>query len=803
MAEPTSTGTGRTGTVPIALPGWDRLVAAPARVGPDPTRARSPRGALDAAALAAMIAVLGLGWAPVWGSNQYLRPTLLALVTGLAVAWLGARFRWRAISVLAATIVAYALIGGPAAAGQAAGAGFVPTASSLRILARGAVTGWKQIVTTVPPMHAFPELAVVPFLATLLTAVIAGTIAWRSRTAAWALAPIAAYFVAVALLGTAVAERPVLQGIVVGVVGLAWAGGRPTRARRPGVRSPASPAATAAMRRLRTRRLAIGAGMLAVGAVLAGGLAPGLVAVPRTALRDVVAPPLDLQDLTSPLAEFRALKKNRAQETLFTVTGLPAGARVRLAAVDAYDGEVYNVGTPTQGGGSYVRVGTEIRSRARGTHAAVGITVGTYDGVWIPTVGDLTGIDWGGPRAGELTGATYYDATTRSALTTAGLRPGDRYRLAVVTNPTPTDAQLRAAEPARAVVPRVSPDQLPATLAGKMTQFMGETTEPAERLFLLRDGLRASGLLSSGLADQQPSLPGHSTWRINKLLGEKRMVGDDEQFAVALALMANRAGIPARVVMGFYPSPGRAGPPARPCEVKGSDVHVWVEVPFRSYGWVPIDATPDDEHKVQPVPRTAKAPKPPTLQEPEPPAAPAPEPPGKLNDTPPPKPPAKAFDWAAFAVVVGAVGGPLLLVLLPVAAILAYKARRRSRRMRAELGADRLSGGWREIVDAAADLGRPVPAGATRREGAGLIASSFAVPAAATVAHRADIGVFGTADPTSQEAAEYWRDVDSVLRGMRSSQGWPTRLRGRISLRSIHRPARRRTIVARRRRREP
>ena len=40
---------------------------------------------------------------------------------------------------------------------------------------------------------------------------------------------------------------------------------------------------------------------------------------------------------------FRKTVRDQKTKTLFTVTGLPEGARVRLAAMDGWDGVVYNV----------------------------------------------------------------------------------------------------------------------------------------------------------------------------------------------------------------------------------------------------------------------------------------------------------------------------------------------------------------------------------------------------------------------------------------------------------------------------
>ena len=65
-----------------------------------------------------------------------------------------------------------------------------------------------------------------------------------------------------------------------------------------------------------------------------------------------------------------------------------------------------------------------------------------------------------------------------------------------------------------------------------------------------------------------------------------------QQFAVTMALMARGLGIPARVVMGFYPGKDSPAGPAS-YQVHGSDVHAWVEIDFEGVGWVPFDAAPN------------------------------------------------------------------------------------------------------------------------------------------------------------------------------------------------------------------
>ena len=69
------------------------------------------------------------------------------------------------------------------------------------------------------------------------------------------------------------------------------------------------------------------------------------------------------------------------------------------------------------------------------------------------------------------------------------------------------------------------------------------------------------------------------------------MVGDEEQYAAAMALMARRLGYPARVVMGFAPEVREDA--TSPSRCVGDDVTAWVEVPFEGVGWVSFRPTPD------------------------------------------------------------------------------------------------------------------------------------------------------------------------------------------------------------------
>jgi hypothetical protein len=740
---------------------------------------------VDVAALGVMLGAVAVGFGPVWGSLGYLVPTVGGAVVGLLVAWVGAWRRFPAVTVTALAVLGYLLFGGALALPHTTIAGVVPTLDTLRELLLGSVEGWKQFVTTAPPMRSFPDLAVVPYLLILLVALISGTISWRAKHAVWAVVPVIAGLVGVILLGTVDAAMPVVQGLVVAIVALLWGAVRVMEA-RVGTHSISTESSREATRRLRWYRVRTGATILGVAAIAAGFTAPILMPdPPRTVLRETIVPPFDVHQFTSPLVAFRHYAKDAREDELFTVSELPEDGRIRLATLDRYDGVVFDASGDGGDTGVYTRVGEQIATAQKGTPTPIEVSVTGYRGVWVPEIGDLTGVQWSGPNAEAQTDGTYYNSTTGTAITTAGIKPGDTYTLQTLVTPEPDEDTLKTGTILSADLPETEQTALPPGLAAKAAQFTGEETDPATKLFQIRDLLIAGGHLSSGLDGQPLSRPGHSAERIDTLVAEEEMVGDDEQFAVALALMARQSGIPARVVMGFYPDKDSTYEEGEPWTVLGSDVHAWIEVPFKGYGWVPVEAVPEEKPQIQPEPKSEQVPKPPVLQDPEPPEEPDKAKAGSVEDDEKDEAENDLFDWGLLGVILLAVGIPLLLIAGPILAILAYKARRRALRRSADQLADRISGGWHEVVDVVTDLGTTVPHGATRRESAGVIAGEHQVPSTLMLAHRADATVFGRGEPTQADVEAYWVEVDELVGGLRSTVSTRRRVRAALSLRSV------------------
>ncbi|NNH05486.1 transglutaminase-like domain-containing protein, partial [Microbacterium ulmi] len=539
-----------------------------------------------------------------------------------------------------------------------------------------------------------------------------------------------------------------------------------------------------------SRRLLAGAGVVAVAGLV--GIAAG-AAVPATSpryvLRDVVIPPFDIREYASPLQGYRGYVRDDAQAPLFRVTGLPDGARVRLATMDAYSGTVYNVSDDGAGSSSaFTPVRGAMSPGAQGTPVTLRVEIDEFSGVWMPDAGAVASVEFDGERADDLRRAAHYNEATGTGVVTVGLQQGDAYTLETVLPTQPSDERL--ADAAFAPVKMPEQDGVPQELADIAAKAVAEATTPIEQARALESALADGGFFSHGLEGEALSRAGHGAARISALVGSDQMVGDDEQYAVAMALMAGQVGMPARVVMGFHP--GEEGTPDGVFTATGDNLHAWVEIAFEGAGWIPFDPTPPEDKL--PNDQTTKPradPKPQVLQPPPPEQDPVDLPPTVSDDRE--SEDEKSTESGPLLAILAMGGGGLgVLALLaaPFVVIGAIKAARRRRRRAAGRGADRISGGWDELIDRATDLGTPVRPGATRLEDASVVDAEFAEPRVLTLAHRADAEVFGPAEPTEADVDEFWRQVDEIVAGMSTARSLWRRTRARLSLRSLRDTAR-------------
>lgn len=755
----------------------------------------APRtGARAVVDVVVLVGALGFALAPLvpaFGLRSLAPAVVGGLVLGMGAAVLGAWRRWSALIVVAVVVVAYFVAGGALVAPATTVAGIVPTGRTLGALAAGAATSWKQVLTLQPPLGVTGTLLAAPFLLALVGAAAATATTLRVRTpsrAALAATVPAAGLVGAVVLGTRETVVPVAAGLALTVLLVTWAAWR--------------------ARTLRARRvvaLVVLAGVAVAGGVLGAPVVVG--STPRYVVRDALVPPFDPRDYPSPLSAFRKFVKED-DKTLLTVTGLPAGARLRLATLDQFDGVVWNVAGDgsAEGSGEFRRVGATIPTDVRGATARIGIEVGGLSGVWLPTVGQATAVTF---ADGSVAGDLRFNDATGGAVLTRGLTSGLTYTLDVVVPAVPDDATIGAAGAAPVTLPALS--GVPDAVDAKAADVARNAGTPVQVARSLQKALAEGGYFSHGLTESgdYPSVSGHGADRVAALLGSVLMVGDGEQYASAMALMARQMGLPARVVLGFIPTDDQRKGAA--VTVTSGDVEAWVEIAFSGYGWVPFDPTPPRTQT--PRQDSATTPADPQPQVVQPPPAP-PEPVAAPNDdTEQPqaqdsaKPATSGSAWRQVALVAGVASVPIAVLAGPLILVVALKARRRRRRRRDGDVVSRVAGGWDELLDVALDLRSPAPALATRSESARALADSFAgsaVPgsraasAVLTLAAEADATVFGPGLPSDAQAAAYWRRVEVAAAAMRGTVPWARRFRSRVSLASLRHRRRERRLDARR-----
>ncbi|SED98855.1 transglutaminase-like domain-containing protein [Ruania alba] len=685
------------------------------------------------------------------------------LILGAAIAVTGAVFRLGIITMTSVAVVVFFLCGALAAPGSAL-LGVLPTPTTWQLMGIGVVTVWKQVLTVTPPLGAIGAVLLLPYLLSFLGSLLAVTISLRARHYSLMLVIPPLVLVAAILFGTHLSVLAGVIGVLGAVVALVWVAWRAGR--------------------LELHRVLAIAIVLAVAAV--GGTAASMLAPPentRVVLRDYVEPPPDPRDLPSPLAGFRTYADRLSDEELFTVTGVPGEETLlRVAALDSYDGTVWNVtGASTPGTGVFRRIGERIEVEVPPGAYTLDVSVDAYSDVWVLNGGGSADVTFTGGDVADLTETFYYNTVTDTGLVTARLDRGDQFQ--VVADPAAQAEPTNVTELLVSEIDLPEPRGVPDTVGSLAGQWADGADSPYAAIEAVAASLRNGGFFSHGLEGETTSRPGHGSARLAQMLDGEEMVGDEEQYAAVMALMVRSLGYPARVVMGFETTD------AGTVTLTGDDMIAWVEVPFEGVGWVPFFPTPpEDQIPQEETPEKTDQPQPQVLQPPPPPREPPEVPPQDRDDA----------DVDAFGrekavtpnpVMIGLVAAsvPLVLVGVPVLLIAMLKAFRRSRRRTRGTPHERLAKGWDEVQDQMLDLGVAVPRGQTRRESATGLAEQFPNAGVLVLAERADEAVFAPVNPGDEHVGSYWDEVRRSLRRVRDAVGWKARLRALVSWRSLRR----------------
>jgi len=827
---------------------------------PAPTRSRRVPGRRRRArvnalfVVAMMIVAVTAAW-PIYQDSSYLIMAAGAIMAGLTLAWLGARRGWSWFLVLGTALGAYLVLGVPLAVPSAVTD--VPLSmhavlDGLLDLVTATVFSWKELVTIALPVGSYQTLLVPPFLLFFGGTTLALSLAWRGGRHYALVVPVifivqlfgllfgsSAVSIPVIVLGISVpAPRESLIGLAALLLGFGFLAWRTHLARSEALELAARTTGVRRVRgglggRVRRAGLAVGVLVLAIGVTL-GGLSAVASTPTREVLRSSIDPAVELREYVSPLSHYRSyFSAELYDEALFTVTGTVDGgatSRVRLAVLSYYDGQAFRVVNPVSGENDQ---GTAF-ARLSPTRAPTGGSITTtfdiagYSGVWLPGADALSSIRFSGDRAAALNDGFFYNAGTASGIQLKTLESGDRYTI-VSTPQADATALAGLSRPAGSAAPG---SFIPQSL-GDWVDAQAVTRDGAGLAELI-SRLRERGYLSHALtmpaadswtADLEgyqfsPSLAGHSVSRIDAMftaLLDKQnsttatensqlvaAIGDDEQFAVAAALLARNFGFESRVVVGFSldaVSDAGSGAPGACLQgvCAGQNLAAWIEVASDG-GWVTVDVTPQFQNSLSPIDDTTRDPQYNTeviaegateLRAPEANPSNGEDQPEQTSVTGP------DLAWLFTALRISGISLAAVLALsTPFLLILAAKHKRRRDRVRADDVSARIVGGWDEYIDAAVDRGLDDQGTMTRVE----IAAHYQSVGGAQLAILADRAVFGPTPPEAAESVAFWELVTTARSALATSGTRRQRLRAAVSLRSFARLADTRRLFTFRRR---
>lgn len=775
---------------------------------------------------AVVVSVALATWAawPVYETPRLALVAAAGLVIGAGAIAAAVFFGWRWWAASLTAVAAYLVLVVPVAV-PAAVTDPGRIARGLVDGLAGIVLGWKQLLTVSLPAGEY-QAVLVPFLVTIVVGTFTAglLLVVGGRAAPFAVLPMLAMTAFGAIFGSSAvgsafgigplripAPGHVLIGMLALAVAVMWLLGRARLARARAIRaarertstvrqSPESAAATA-------RRYLLSAILVTVALVAGAAAAPLATNFgSRDVLRDDVDPLLVIQQQPSPLSAYRSsFAADAFDRELFAIEAPAEVERVRIASLDAFDGQTFRVGATEDHRFSRV-------PRTSSPDAPVRITIGEgYSGVWVPIVqADAPAPVFSGSRAEELADSYYGSALLDAAVVVpggdaSGLRPGDSYRVEATGAVDRTTFEQQSGGNALLDVERhpvldawIEQQDLPRTGASVVE---------------LVDRLRARGYLSHSSRDDDsapwvaalaaragyefaPVRSGHSTMRIEELFtslleqerragagasGEMLVagIGDDEQFATAAALIARHQGFESRVVLGVRLGDTGSDFAVEPCAdvCTGANLTAWAEARPSDGAWVVLDATPQFETAPTLIREGEEPPRNPTLAEQpasdvlEPPSAQSDDATGARSDDTADQPWVDALLPIVLAVLTGL--ATVTLVLLPFLVFPFAKSLRRRGRRTVDDPEVAMVGAWDELIDSYRDHGIDVPRGLTRIETADAVER----PAAVALAELVDRAVFSEHPPAAAHRAESWDLLDQERRDIVRQAGFRGRIR--------------------------
>lgn len=435
--------------------------------------------------------------------------------------------------------------------------GVIPDASAVRearVLLSGA---WQQILTTVPPAPASPELTFLICLSVGVAALVSDVLAAGAMAPALVGLPLLCLYSVPAAIATEILPWYTFVAPALLYALLLAVAGHPGR--RIGLRTTAG--------------MVAGGGAIAVASMLVALLVAGMVTFVGTAGR---LPRTEASNGEIGLSPFTSLsgdlKRNQAIDVL-RVTGMEDADYLRTVALQKW--------TPDQGFSTSTLAtgGASVNGPLPGLHPGVDdrkitVTSLSFRDKYLPIPAHTTSVTGLGP-------SWLFSSSLQTVYRTDALNPGT-YQLTQRTS-RPTEQDLRE-DTVTTGGPLTETGSLRSEVRDAAEQVTADADTPYDKAAALLKWFTdpANGFRYS---TQVPA--GNSGDRLVDFLNNKQ--GYCEQYATAMAVMLRSLGIPAQVAIGF--TQGRLQPDGSRI-ISSHDAHAWVEVPFDRAGWVRFDPTP-------------------------------------------------------------------------------------------------------------------------------------------------------------------------------------------------------------------
>lgn len=436
-------------------------------------------------------------------------------------------------------------------------AGVIPDASAVReakVLLSGA---WQQVLTTVPPAPASPELTFLICLSVGMAALVSDVLAAGAKAPALVGLPLLCLYSVPAAIATDLLPWYTFVAPALLYALLLATAGHPGR--RAGLRT--------------TGGMIAGGGAIAAVSLVVALLVAGSMTWVGTAGRlprnEASSGDIGLSPFTTLSGD---LKRSQAIDVL-RVTGMHDADYLRTVALQKW---VPNKGfepVSLPSGGASVN-GPLPGEQTSIDDEVITVTSLSFRDKYLPIPAHTTSVTGLGP-------SWMFSSALQTVYRSDPLNPGTYQLTQRQTKPTEDELRRDSVTPGGPLTETGSLRAEVRDTAQQVTE--GATTAYDKAAALLRwftdpdNGFRYS--------TQVPT--GNSGDRLVDFLQNKQ--GYCEQYATAMAVMLRSLGIPAQVAIGF--TQGRPQPDGSRI-ISSHDAHAWVEVPFDKAGWVRFDPTP-------------------------------------------------------------------------------------------------------------------------------------------------------------------------------------------------------------------